>query len=367
MSRTPSVLINALTLSHGGGWTYISNLLRELAADPRGFRYTLLVPQGRLTEIEGAEVRSLQLPDIPRSPQLVLRVLYEQLVLPRASTRYDLLYCVADMAPIFPRIPTVVALRNLNIYDTRFYNTLRMRALRVLVPAGLRRVRRVVFPTQAAADLIRQSVRIPSERVAVVHHGIAPAAFDAARPVEHDAPFLFLPAAPERHKNLGVLIEALRYVNDPRLELWLAGSSFADPRHAGELRALAAQMGVEGRIRFVGAVPYARILDYYRASQALVFPSLIETFGHPLLEAMLAGTPIVASDIASFREIAAEAALYFPPADARKLADAIDAVRGDDVGRGRRIAIGRERAETFTWKRSADALARVFREALSAP
>ena len=73
-------------------------------------------------------------------------------------------------------------------------------------------------------------------------------------------------------------------------------------------------------MRFLGRVPYEEILGYYRGALALVFPSLIETFGHPLLEAMLAGTPILAADIASFREVAGDAALYFPPQDPVQLA-----------------------------------------------
>jgi glycosyltransferase involved in cell wall biosynthesis len=364
----PRVLINALTLTDGGGWTYVKNLLIELDRDPRGFEWTLLVPRGRLEHVQGASLRTLWLPPVSRPLQLAWRVAWEQTRLPRVSRDYDLLYCVADMAPTFPQTPTVVALRNLNIYDERFFQNLRMTALRRLVPSGLKRVRRALFPSRAAADwireLIRDRVEIPDEKVAVVPHGIAPEAFDAPQPVEHDAPFVFLPAALENHKNIEVLVEALPLVSDPRLELWVAGKSNTDPPYRARVLDLAERLGVSKRLKLLGSVPYERILDYHRASEALVFPSFIETFGHPLLEAMIAESPMVVSDIPTFHEIAGDAAVYFPADDPAALARALDAVRADPEARARRIDLGLERAAQFTWKRSTDRLCEVLREVL---
>ncbi len=361
------VLINALTVIDGGGRSYIVNLLRELNADSRGFRFTVLAASGRVSADDAGDVelRTIPLPSRSEWARLTPRLLYEQAVLPLTCRGFDLLYCVADMVPLAASVPTVVALRNLNIYDDRFYQTVRLRLLRRVVPAGLRRARRLVFPSRAAADLIQPRVRIAPERVAVVHHGIAPEAFDAGPPIESETPYLFLPAALERHKNMGVLIESLRYVRDGRLELWIAGQAETDPAYAAELRAGVERLGLRPRVRFLDPVPYREILRYHRGASAMVFPSLIETFGHPLLEAMLAETPIVAADIPAFREVAGEAALYFPPEDPRALAAAIDALSSDEGATRRRISAGRERAAFFSWRRSADALCEVFREALA--
>ena len=67
------------------------------------------------------------------------------------------------------------------------------------------------------------------------------------------------------------------------------------------------ELGLEDRVKFVGNVPYREVLGYYRDAVALIFPTWRETFGHPLLEAMLAGTPIIASDIPTCREVAGDA------------------------------------------------------------
>src|SRR5262249_33993159 len=158
----------------------------------------------------------------------------------------------------------------------------------------------------------------------------------------------------------GRTIEALVRQGDPELELWIAGSGLVDLGYAAEMRRLCERLGAASRVHFLGGIPYRDMLGYYRGATAFVFPSRIETFGHPLLEAMLAGAPVLASDIPTFREIAADAALYFPQDDPDALVRAIEATRaGADAAR-ERIARGRERAAAFTWSRPVDALCRVF-------
>jgi len=362
----PRILVNALSMSQGGGRSYVVNLLRELRRDDRGFRFTLLGTPEQLAELDatGVAVEPLRLPPLPRALRLPLRVLYEEIALPARARRFDLLYCVADVCPPVAPVPVVVLMRNLNIYDRRFYDDARTRTLFRLARLGAPRARFAVFPSRAAADAIRQTIPIPEERVAIVHYGVSEAAFTPAEPFHSDVPYLFLPASPERHKNIETLIESLRFVSEPRLELWIAGNSLLDPEHTQALQALAARLGLAERVRFLGPVPYAELLAYYRGASAFVFPSLIESFGHPLLEAMLASTPVVASDIPTFREIAGDTALYFPPLDPKALAAQIDAVRAGSSATAARVARARERAASFSWERSVDALCGVFERAL---
>ncbi len=367
MTVRPEILLNALSVSTGGGRSYVLNLLRELRRDDRGFRFTVLAEADQLSaeETAGLDRITPRLPRKPRTLRLLARLAYEVVMLPRVARRFDLLYCLADLSPIYGATPTVVALRNLNIYDRTFYQTLRLRLLRALVQAGLPRARRVLFPSRAAAELVRREIRLPEERVAVVPHGIALDAFDAV-PDEPPpaAPYVFLPAALERHKNIATLIEAVPLLRDTGIEAWIAGSEATDPAHAAELRRLVVARGLERRVRFLGSVPYRQILKYYRAAQALVFPSRLETFGHPLLEAMLTGTPIIAADIPAFREIAAEVAVYFDPDSPAELAKAVDHVLADASATRERVGHGRLRVREFSWGRSIDRLCAVFDEAL---
>jgi glycosyltransferase involved in cell wall biosynthesis len=363
------VLINALSVTAGGGRSYIQNVLRELARDSRGLDFTVLTLEGQLSaaETSGLPVETMRLPSLSTSPTALARVLYEEALLPLRARRFDLLYCLADLAPALAATPTVVALRNLNIYDHRFYDTLRIRALERFVRLGVRRCRRILCPSRAAAESIAEAIGIPVSRFAVVPHGIAPEAFAGPAPAPAGAArYLFLSGAIERHKNFAVAIEALAMLADRSLELWIAGSERTDPRHARALRHLAAQRGVGARVRYLGAVPYREMLGYYRGAFAFVFPSWIETFGHPLLEAMLAGTPIVASDIGTFREIAQDVALFFPPESPDALAREIERVAAEPDAARARVALGRDRAAVYSWKRSVDRLCEVLAEALDA-
>jgi glycosyltransferase involved in cell wall biosynthesis len=365
------ILVNALSLTQaGGGRSYLLNVLRELDRDPRGFEFTVLANPTQLSpaEARGIDIVRVRLP-AKGGARLPLRVAYEEVALPVRAGRFDLLYCPADVAPAFATIPTVVVLQNMHIYDHTYYDTFRTHLLNRLVRAGVRRARRVLFLTRAAANRISQQIPIPPQRIAIVPHGVSPESFEAV-PDEPagaggETPYLFLPASLERHKRIEVLIRSLLHVEDPALEVWIAGSELPDPEHAAELHRLVESLGLEQRVRFLGPVPYRDILRYYRGAVALAFTSLLETFGHPTLEAMLAGTPIIAADIPAFREIAGDIALYFEPDDPAALARAVDRLRRDPEAARSRVARGRARAAEFSWKRSVDSLCTVFEEVLS--
>lgn len=364
--RKPQILVNALSLSEGGGRNYVEHLLREISRDDRGMDFTFLCLRGALQGLDtrGVGIETLKLPSRPRRVRTPLRALYEQTGLPWRARRFDLLYCLADTSPAVASTPTVVLLRNLNIYDRRFYDDRRTRTLAQLARWGARRASRIVFPSQAAADQIGALTPLPSDRVRVVHHGIDPAPFRTAQPLEAERPYLLLPAALERHKNVEVLIRALALCRDETLELWLANPATIDPAHADQLWALGERTGVRGRIRQLGSVPHAELGRYYRGARGLAFPSLLETFGHPVLEAMAAGTPLMLSDIATFREIAGDAAVYFDPHDPEGLARCIDGVTDSPEATRERVERGLRRVDEFSWSASVDALCGVFEEVL---
>jgi len=367
---SPRVLINALSLTQGGGGrSYLVNVLHELERDTRGFEFTVAVDARdplATAHLPSIELSPVRLPGLGHAARLPLRVVYEELALPVRAARFDLIYCPADLAPAYAAAPIVVQLQNLHIYDHRFYDTFRIRVLEQLVRMGVRGARRIVFATRAAADQISQRIPVPAERVAIVPHGVAPQSFESDRSsgVAGAKPYLFLAASLERHKRIEVLIRSLKHVEDPSLEAWIAGTEELDPPYAAELHQLTAELGLTARVRFLGAVPYRQILSYYRGALALAFPSLLETFGHPTLEAMFAGTPIIAADIPATRELAGDIALYFPPDDAVALARAADRVARERDATDARVARGRERAAGFSWQRSVDGLCSVFDAAL---
>src|SRR4029077_4324730 len=101
-----------------------------------------------------------------------------------------------------------------------------------------------------------------------------------------------------------------------------------DPEYLASLHPLSAELGISEDVVFVGAVPLDQTVDFYRAAEAFVYPSLNETFGLPILEAMACGCPVVTSDTSAMPETAGGASVLADPKDHASIAQAIaDAIK----------------------------------------
>ena len=133
-----------------------------------------------------------------------------------------------------------------------------------------------------------------------------------------------------------------------------------DERYGAALRALTGELGLGDRVVWVGGVPLAETVQFYRAADVFVYPSFNETFGLPILEAMASGCPVVTSDTSAMPETAGGAAVLASPGDPESLAGGIlEAIKG----RERLRAAGLHRAGQFTWGATAAATLDVYREA----
>jgi glycosyltransferase involved in cell wall biosynthesis len=167
-----------------------------------------------------------------------------------------------------------------------------------------------------------------------------------------DRPFVLHVGRVEPRKNQVTALEAVERLPDLLL---VSVGSVVD---AG----MAARLTASPRCRQLGRLPDADVEALYAAARALVFPSLYEGFGLPLLEAMRRGVPVVTAAVSSLPEVGGDAAVYVDdPLDAAALAAAIERALAD---RDRLTRLGRERAGTFTWDRTAAGVAAVMRELL---
>jgi glycosyltransferase involved in cell wall biosynthesis len=173
-----------------------------------------------------------------------------------------------------------------------------------------------------------------------------------------DRPYVVYVGHRGEHKNFQVLAQAMA---DPALDgfdlvLVGGGGQIAETRTWTDAD--------RRRLRHLHRVSDAELRGLYIGAAALVFPSLYEGFGFPLVEAMSCGTPVVASDIPSSREVCGDAAEFFPPRDRMECAKAI--LRSQDPER-RRFLIhkGSERAKQFTWLSCAQETLRVYEEVIA--
>jgi glycosyltransferase involved in cell wall biosynthesis len=134
-----------------------------------------------------------------------------------------------------------------------------------------------------------------------------------------------------------------------------------DEKYVASLRSLVAELGIASAVIFVGGIPLEETVSFYRAADAFVYPSLNETFGLPILEAMACGCPVVTSDTSAMPETAGGAAVLCDPTDPASIAKAIGEALTPD--RDRLRDLGLQRAAEFTWGATAASTLDVYREA----
>ena len=173
--------------------------------------------------------------------------------------------------------------------------------------------------------------------VAVIPNGVEVDRFAGADPWPKRAPTIVFVGRHERRKGLTVLLEAFGLLSGPT-RLWVVGDG-------PETERLRAQFGADARIEWLGSLDDDERAARLAGADALVAPSLGgESFGVVLLEAMAAGTPVIASDLPGYRLAAGPAARFVPPGDRPALAEAMRAVLGDEGLRDELSRRGRERA-----------------------
>jgi glycosyltransferase involved in cell wall biosynthesis len=164
--------------------------------------------------------------------------------------------------------------------------------------------------------------------------------------------YVFYPAQTWGHKNHERLLEALRQLRDQGIEVPLVCSGHRNERHPAVMHR-AAELGLENQVMFLGFLDPAAIQVIYQRATALIFPSLYEGWGLPVLEAFAADLPVACSNATSLPELVGDAAILFDPLDPDAIAMAVRRVWVDDALRAGLIERGRERLGQFDWHRTA--------------
>jgi glycosyltransferase involved in cell wall biosynthesis len=213
--------------------------------------------------------------------------------------------------------------------------------------------------SEYTAERVKSLYNIPADRIFVTRlpiHG---------RLTSRSAlrqPFFFYPANFWVHKNHEVLLVAYQIylAKTPKKPPWkLVFTGHSDER-ARSLQKIAADLAISEHVKFSGHVPESELAKLYSTASCLVFPSLHEGFGIPILEAMSFGLPVICGKDTSVPEIAGDAAFYAETRDPVKLAGALLTVAENDALRGELANVGRERLKTFNYIAEIERLANVF-------
>ncbi len=366
----------------GVGW-YEWNLLAALDRSDHGIKFnlyghTFLAPnESPPPPLPGSRHMRMRLPHppvgvlLPLRPAIrFLRAVVEPML--RMLDGNDVLFAPNYILPdSLTFAPTAVA----TVHDLAFAvmpNTVEpvtLARLRQHLPEILFRSSRLIAVSDATAEDMVEHLEISRRRIHTVHEGLDPSFADDSeidQETAEDDPlpdrYLLFVSTLEPRKNVVGILRAFKLLVDWGYpgELLLVGRW---GWRTAELGRELAGSPVGDQIRHLDYVGRSQLPRLYRHADALLFPSLLEGFGLPLLEAMACGTPVVTSGQSAMPEVAGPAAVYVDPASPHGMASAIASLLSDPSHRDRLVKIGRERAAKFSWDHAAAATAQTLRQA----
>lgn len=359
--------IDARLIEESGVGRYIRNLIIYLGKIDHKNSYVLFLPPKAFNHVSLPNSRWSR-----RAVTIHWHSIWEQLVLPGIYRRehLDLLHVPYFTIPIFYSGAMVVTVHDLTILHIhtgkatqlpRLVYELKRLGYWIVLRVGLSRAKRIFAVSETTKREIMEHFGIRPENIVVTPEGIDAVFLQTSLP-ESSRPlparyFLYVGNA-YPHKNLDYLLDAFsQFLQENRaftdVKLLLVGR--IDPfyrRFNDEVQ----KRGLSQRVEFVGEVDDGDLVGLYRGAQALVFPSLMEGFGLPALEAIACGTPVVVSDIPVFHEMLGSNALYVNPGQSGdlvvKLKEVLDHRDRYTKGLSRATAILGKR---YSWQNAAEA------------
>jgi glycosyltransferase involved in cell wall biosynthesis len=291
------------------------------------------------------------------------RLTWTQLQLPKIYQQLSsqLIFSPIPEAPLFTKCRYIVTVHDL--IPLRFPKPFSPLTpyFRYYIPQVLTQAQHIICDSIATAKDITDFFHIPANKITPIL-------------LAHDAKtfrFLDLPTSNyflyvgrhDPYKNLHRLINAFAAVpSNLDCELWIAGPQ--DPRYTPTLQAKAEQLGIGHQVKFLDYLPYDQLPTIINQAIALVFPTLWEGFGLPVLEAMACGTPVITSNVSSLPEVAGDAALLVNPYNTDEITDAMQALATDSALRSRLRTLSLNRASQFSWAKTAQATVEVLQRYL---
>ncbi|MEH2049710.1 glycosyltransferase family 4 protein [Nostoc sp.] len=228
---------------------------------------------------------------------------------------------------------------------------------RYYTPQVLNQAQHIICISQTTAKDIIDFYQIPASKITSI-----PLAHDRThfRPLNLPTSNYFLYIGrQDPYKNIQRLISAFAALpNCKDYELWLVGP--IDLRYTPTLETQVAELGVTNQVKFLDYAPYSELPKIINQAIALVFPSLWEGFGLPVLEAMACGTPVITSNLSSLPEVAGDAAILINPYNTAEITEAMQAIATNSELRSRLSSQGITHSQQFSWEKTGKATAEVL-------
>ncbi len=265
------------------------------------------------------------------------------------------------IAPPSLRVPTVVTVHDIGFIRRPESVPPAIRRMARLLPTVLRRASVVITVSEFTRDELVWWLPDVADRISVIPNGIHHRKVQPGDTgLQPGPPYAVMLGTLEPRKNVALALDAMRILRrrGVALRLVLAGS----PSPVLDVPAMMRKRGLgPPEVVRTGYVDDARVAALVAGARMLVFPSLYEGFGMPVIEAMDAGLPVVAARAGATPEVAGDAAVLVDPGDPEAFAEAMRRVATDEGLRAGLIEAGRQRAKQYSWDRTARATLRLYR------
>jgi len=376
------ILVSAVSAKVGGAVTYLLNVSAELARRDSGAELIFVVPLSAAAAIQSLNPRWLVIATDVAHKSWWKRLWFDQVTLRRLlkSQSVDVLYSTANFGMFACPCPQLLLVRNILQFSPDYENRVLVnQRWRLRIDHALRRwlicrsiasADLVMIPSQAMLDAVRRRCRLADTKTLVNPYGVNPKLIlpeTSSRPARSSAEFrLFFSALYGEHKNFATLLRALGELRKNGVNCRLFTT--ADPRWEGARwtttrkadAELAGSPELKSHIEFAAIREADAMLDLYAGADLFVYPSTIESFGHPLIEAMAAGLPIVIADAAINRELCGDAAIYFSEFNFVDCARKITRLARDPELRRQMANRAAIRSRQFRWDRHVQLLMEAF-------
>ena len=359
--------INALYLLPGrvgGTEVYIKNLVKWLTKVDQENDYIIFINKESIGVFDELiqRVRIVLCP--VKATSRPLRILWEQFALPLQIRRLkiDILLSAGMTSPFFSPAASVLVIFDLqHINQPRNFAWYYLPFLKGIIYLSAKTSDALIVISECVREDVVRHYNIPPEIVFISYMAVDGDKFfkRGKEDIEvvrqrYNLPerFIFYPASSLPHKNHKRLLEAFKTVKKEVRDVKLVLTGSRDYGYE-VIEKNIKESGLDDDVLFLGWLSHDDVPFIYNAASALVFPSLHEGFGMPVIEAMASGVPVVCSGIPPLKEVAGSAAVFVDPLDTGDIARGILSVLTDNKLRERLIENGLERAGMFTWEKTA--------------
>lgn len=349
----------------------ILELLLQLQKLPTRHHYYVFVNEDEDTEaLQPSD--NLFIIKLPKSPYPI----WEQWHLPRAVKQYniDLLHTTSNTAPISTSVPLLITLHDIiymekidlknGTWYQRFGNIYR----RWNVPIVAKKAQHLITVSGFEKERIDSFFKFPADKVIVVHNGVRPhfqpveqtAAWVALENFNLPPEFILFLGNTDPKKNLKNVILAFQaFLKETNSSIKMVMPDFGE-ENLNELLVSIKAQEIRKNIFLTGYIPNEILPNIYSVAKFFLYPSLRESFGLPILEAMACGCPVITSDTSSMPEVAGSAALLVDPKDVNSIKNAMVNLMNEEEVREKLITAGMDRAAEFSYSKAAEKLLRIY-------